>query len=254
MEPPLNTERFFEPFHFSSVPETGLGARKSLCFRAFRSCRSHGTRSALSLSDVETERKAISPRDRRIHAGAMGGSRTENHTCLKTMKTKIRLIAVVLCVSLHVPQTFAQLQPPLAGSTPGQSLRNAATLTLSQSAALRRFVDTWSGHARAGIYTDANFRHDYATALGRLAALRTQFNYAAELALQLGRPGANNAVADLDAGLGSILELFAFLQEQYNAGTLDRVSLLRTMAALQKTLAVWEYELRRNGARLGVIW
>jgi hypothetical protein len=163
-------------------------------------------------------------------------------------------MAVVLCVSLHAPQTFGQLQPPLAGSTPGQSLRNAATLTLSQSAALRSFIENWRGRARAGIYTDANFRHDYATALGRLAALRTQFSYAAELAMQLGRPGADDAVADLDAGLGSILELFAFLQEQYNAGTLDRVSLLRTTAALQKALRVWEYELRRDGSRLGVIW
>ena len=170
------------------------------------------------------------------------------------MKTKILLIAIVLLVSLHAPQTFGQLQPALAGSTPAQSLRNAATLTLSQSSALRTFVENWSGRARAGIYTDANFRHDYATALGRFAVLRTQFNYAAELALQLGRPGANNAVADLDEGLGTVLELFAFLQEQYNAGTLDRVSLLRTTGALQKALREWEYELRRDGSRLGVIW
>jgi hypothetical protein len=170
------------------------------------------------------------------------------------MKTKIRLITVLLLVSLHAPQTFGQLQPPLAGSTLGQSLRNAATLTLNQSAGLRMFVDDWSSRARAGIYTDANFRHDYATALGRFVALRTQFNYAAELALQLGRPAANNAVAELDEGLDIIVEPFAFLQKQYDTGTLDRVTLLRTTAALQKALREWEYELRRNGSHLGHIW
>jgi len=170
------------------------------------------------------------------------------------MKTKILLIAVVLLVCLHAPQTLGQLGRPLAGSSIGQSLRNAATVTYDQSAGLRIAVDNWTRRARAGVYSDANFCHDYATALGRFAALRTQFNYAAELALQLGRPGANNAVADLDAGLGSILELFAFLQEQYNAGTLDRVSLLRTTAALQKALREWDSELRRNGSRLGVVW
>jgi len=229
METPLNTERFFEPFDFTRVAETWRQVRKCLSLSAFRS----GGRVARALhlphGDVENERK------------------------VSTMKTKIGLIAIVLFVSLHAPQTFAQLQRPLAGSTLGQSLRNAATLTLNQSAGLRMFVDDWSGHARAGIYTDANFRHDYATALARFVALRTQFNYAGELALQLGRPGANDAVAELDEGLDVIGEPFAFLQKQYNAGTLDRVTVLRTVAALQKALREWEYELRRNSSRLGVI-
>lgn len=170
------------------------------------------------------------------------------------MKTKIPLITVVLLVCLHVPQTFGQLQPALVGSTLGQNLRNAAALTYNESAQMRMFVDHWSGRARAGIYTDAKFRHDYATALGRFATLRTQFNYVAELALQLGRPRADNAVAELDAGLAKILELFEFLRDEYNAGTLDRTTLLRTTAALQKALREWERELRRNGSRLGVIW
>lgn len=205
-----------------------LQAQKSLYLSTFGFCRPRGTGSALKHGDVENERK--------------------------TMKTKIRLIALVLLVSLHPPQTFGQLQRPLVGSTIGQNLRNAASFTYDQSAGMRMFVDHWSGHARAGIYTDANFRNDYATAVGKFANLRTQFNYLAELALQLGRPGATNAVAELHEGLDIIAELFAFLQEQYNAGTLDRVTVLRTTGALQKALREWEYELRRNGSRLGHIW
>jgi len=186
--------------------------------------------------------------------GNRGGSRTENHSCLKTMKTKILLIAVVLLVCLHAPQTLGQLGRPLAGSSIGQSLRNAATVTYDQSAGLRIAVDNWTRRARAGVYSDANFCHDYATALGRFVTLRTQFNYAAELALQLGRPDVNNAVAELDEGLDIIVETFAFLQEQYNAGTLDRVTVVRTTEALQKALREWEYNLRGNGSRLGLIW
>ena len=170
------------------------------------------------------------------------------------MKMKIPLTTLVLLVSLHAPQTFGQLQPPLVGSTPGQSLRNAAALTYNESAQMRMFVDHWSGRARSGIYTDTNLRHDYANALGRFATLQTQFNYVAELALQLGRPRADNAVAELDAGLAKIFELFEFLRDKYDAGTLDRANLLRTTAALQEVLREWERELRRNGSRLGVIW
>jgi len=170
------------------------------------------------------------------------------------MKMRIPLITVVLLVSLHAPQTFGQLQPPLVGSTLGQSLRNAAALTYNESAQMRMFVDHWSGRARSGVYTDLNFQHDYANALGRFATLRTQFNYVAELALQLGRPRADNAVAELDAGLAKILELFDFLRDEYNAGTVDRANLLRATAALQKALREWERELRTNGSRLGVLW
>ena len=160
----------------------------------------------------------------------------------------------MLLVSLHAPQTFAQLQPPLVGSTIGQSLRNAAAATYDETAGLRMFVDHWSGRARGGSYTDANFRQDYATAVGKFSTLRTRFDYLAELALQLRRPGATSAVAKLDEGLDIIAELFAFLQEQYNAGTLDRATLVRSTAAFQKAFREWEHEARRNGSRLGVIW
>lgn len=66
--------------------------------------------------------------------GNRGGSRTENHSCLKTMKTEIPLIALLMLMCLHAPRTLGQLQRPLPGLTIGQSLRNAATVTHDRSA------------------------------------------------------------------------------------------------------------------------
>ena len=169
------------------------------------------------------------------------------------MKARILLLASLLLVCLHAPQIPGQ-QPPLAGSTIGASLRNAATATYNQLAALRITVDNWSRRANAGIYTDAYFRQDYANTQSQFVALRTQFNYLAEFALQLGRPRADNAVAELDAGLNIIVELFVFLEEQYNAGTLDRLTVVRTTQVFQKAIREWEHELRRNGSRMGLIW
>ena len=85
-------------------------------------------------------------------------------------------------------------------------------------------------------------------------ALREQFNVLGNLALQLGRPRANNAVAELDAGLNTIGELFAFLQNQYNAGTLDRRTIVRMCGAFADAMRVWEQELQKNTSRLGLVW
>ena len=168
------------------------------------------------------------------------------------MKTKIPVLMLLLLVCLHAPKTTGQ--PPLAGSTVGGSLRNAATATYSQLNALRINVDNWSRRANAGIYTDAYFRQDYANAQSQFVALRTQFNYMAELALQLGRPRAANAVAELDAGLDIIVELFVFLEEQYNAGILDRQTVVRTTQIFQRAIREWEQELRKNSSRMGLVW
>ena len=167
-------------------------------------------------------------------------------------KVLLPLAPILLVLLLLIFPTPAQ--PPLAGSTVGGSLRNAATATYSQLNALRINVDNWSRRANAGIYTDAYFRQDYANAQSQFVALRTQFNYMAELALQLGRPRAANAVAELDAGLDIIVELFVFLEEQYSAGVLDRQTVVRTTQIFQRAIREWEQELRKNSSRMGLVW
>ena len=85
-------------------------------------------------------------------------------------------------------------------------------------------------------------------------ALRAQFNEMGSIALQLGRPRASNAVVELDAGLNIIAELFPFLESQFNLGTLDRNTIVRTCRSLEDAMREWERELKKNSSRMGLVW
>jgi hypothetical protein len=145
-------------------------------------------------------------------------------------------------------------QPALTGPTFGANLRNAANATKTQAAIVRRGAGDWSRRANSGGYSAAQLQQDFANVQFQFQALREQFNVLGNLALQLGRPRANNAVAELDSGLNTIGELFTFLQNQYNAGTLDRHTVVRTCSAFADGMRVWEQELRKNTARLGLAY
>ena len=144
--------------------------------------------------------------------------------------------------------------PPLAGSTLGASLRNAANATQTQLAGLRSATENWCRRAQSVGYNDPQFRQDYDNVLWNFQGLRSQFNYLAQLALQLGRSRAANAVAELDAGLNIIAEIFAFLEEEYAAGTLDRATILRAARLFQRAIREWETDFRKNSSRLGLAW
>jgi hypothetical protein len=145
-------------------------------------------------------------------------------------------------------------QPPaLSGPTFGANLRNAAHATQTQAAIVRRGAGDWARRANSAGYSAAQLQQDFANMQFQFQALREQFNLLGSLALQLGRPRANNAVAELDSGLNTIGELFTFLQSQYNAGTLDRRTIVRTCEAFADAMRVWEQELQKNTSRLGLV-
>jgi hypothetical protein len=144
-------------------------------------------------------------------------------------------------------------QTGVVGPTPGATLRNATTATLTQAGIVRNSANAWRNRA-SGTYGADQFRQDYVNVQFQFATLRQQFNGAGTLALQLGNDRANNAVAELDAGLNVIAELFTFLEGQFNAGTLDRQTIVRTCRALEDSLRVWERELKKNSSRLGLVW
>jgi len=169
------------------------------------------------------------------------------------------LLAVIAIALMLAPRPEGWTQypgyaPPLAGSSLGQNLRNAAVATRTQLNALKNATDNWCRRADSAGYNDPQFRMDYDNILWNFQGLRTQFNYMAQLALQLGRPRADNAVAELDAGLNIITEIFVFLQDEYAAGTLDRASVVRAARLFQRAIREWETELRKNTSRLGVVW
>ena len=145
-------------------------------------------------------------------------------------------------------------QPPaLAGSTLGASMRNAAAATHAQAEMVRKGAGDWGRRANSGSY-GAYFQQDFQTFQFQFQLLREQFNGLGALALQLGRPRANNAVAELDAGLNIIAELFTFLGSQFNAGTLDRQTIVRTCRAFEDAVREWDRELRKNSSRIGLVW
>jgi hypothetical protein len=169
------------------------------------------------------------------------------------------LLAAILVFFATAPGARTQYlgapQPPaLVGPTLGASLRNAAAATHAQAGLVRKGANDWGRRASTSAYSAAQFQQDYATAQFQFQMLREQFNGLGSLALQLGRPRANNAVAELDAGLNIIAELFTFLADQFNAGTLDHKTIVRTCRALEDAMREWERELKKNSSRIGLVW
>ncbi len=169
------------------------------------------------------------------------------------------LAAIVLSLLGITPGARTQYlgppQPPaLVGPTLGASLRNAAVATQAQAGIVRKGANDWGRRASSGAYNAGQFQQDFATAQFQFRMLREQFNGLAALALQLGRPRGNNAIAELDAGLNIIAELFTFLGNQFNAGTLDHQTIVRTCRALEDAMREWERELKKNSSRMGLVW
>jgi hypothetical protein len=145
-------------------------------------------------------------------------------------------------------------QPPaLAGSTLGASMRNAAAATHAQAEIVRKSANDWGRRANSGSY-GAYFQQDFQTLQFQFQMLREQFKGLGVLALQLGRPRASNAVAELDAGLNIIAELFTFLAGQFQSGTLDRQTIVRTCRAFEDAVREWDRELKKSSSRIGLVW
>src|SRR5262245_42435905 len=111
------------------------------------------------------------------------------------------LLLGLLLLSLLMPQPNAWTQypgtPALEGATLGANLRNAAAATQAQLNALRAATDSWCLETDSAAYTADRFQRDFANIQSYFQGLRTQFNWLGQLARQLGRPPADNAVAEL---------------------------------------------------------
>ncbi len=172
------------------------------------------------------------------------------------------LAAAFLAFFTPGQEAWTQYPPPypypppttLIGPTAGASLRNAAAATLTQADIVRKGANAWGRRANAVGYRIEQFQLDFGNQLSQFQMLRIQFESVAALVAQLGRPRANNAVFELDAGLNIIGELFPFLESQFNAGTLDRNTVVRTCRSFEDAIREWEREFRRNDSRMGFVW
>ena len=176
----------------------------------------------------------------------------------QSKRLSLRFLCCLLFFSVTPGRTQYPWTPPpptaLTGPTLGASLRNATAATLSQADNVTRMADDWARRASSGGYTADQFQRDLGTLQLQSQMLRDQFTGLASLAFQLGSPRADNAVAELDAGLNIIAELSDFLVSQFQAGSLDRQTISRTCHAFAAAMEEWQRELRKNSSRLGFVW
>ena len=161
------------------------------------------------------------------------------------------VIAVVLA-----GQVEGQFPPPgvATASSPELSLRYAAKATREQVVAVRNSAGAWARFASSRNYRADQFQSDFHTMQLQLSALAERFNWMAGLAIQSGRPRAQNAVAELGAGLNLIGELLYFLEQQYAAGLLDQATIVCTCRAFESAAREWEIEFKKSSARMGIIY
>jgi hypothetical protein len=204
------------------------------------------------------------PMNRIVPIAVWRGSR-QHHSALLRRSRGRRRAAAIAALLAFVPGAWTQypippgypVPPPpsgLTGPTFGADLRNAAAATQAQAEIIRRAAVDWGRRANAAGYSAPQLQQDFADMQFQFQSLRGRFNVLGNLALQLGRASASNAAAELDSGLNIIAELFAFLQGQYNAGTLDRRTIVRTCSSLADSMRVWQQELRKDTSRLGFVW
>ena len=141
----------------------------------------------------------------------------------------------------------------VTGPTTGATLRNAAAAAYTQAGIVAKGAGDWSRRAASAGYRADHLQQDFTNTQLQFFVLRQHFNALGNLALQLGRPRADNAIAELDAGLNTIAELFTFLENEFNAGTLDHKTIVRTCRALEDAMKEWARELKKNSARVGLI-
>ena len=163
-------------------------------------------------------------------------------------------LATFLAFFTIAPGGWTQAPPPgvLVGPTLAASARNAAAATRDQAGVVAVTANTCARNASSPNYRVDQFMADFHTMQLQFQMLRERFNWLSYLAVQLNRPQANNALAELDAGLNIISELFVFLDQRFTAGTLDRATHVRVCRTLEDVMREWERELRKSNSRIGV--
>jgi len=168
---------------------------------------------------------------------------------------RLPLLAALIALLVLAPCVWTQMRPPCVpvGSTLALTLHYASVATRDQANVVTRTANRWSRQADNRKYRLDQLQIDYRTMRLHLDALRERFNWMGYLALQMNRPYAANSMAELDAGLNIISELFVFLDQQYVAGTLDRATLVRTCQAFETAMREWESQLRKSSMRMGTL-
>jgi len=178
---------------------------------------------------------------------------------LKSIFTRIAVIAICLPFAISLaPAQYAGGSigtPPsfVVGPTLADTLRNAIQATSDQARLTAQTTADMGRRAQSSAYLTQNFITDYQNLQFQFANLRSVFSQVAGLVVQLQSARAANAAAELDAGLNIIAEAFAPVQQQWQAGNLDRTTIVNMCRVLDEAMAEWQKELKKDSRRLGVI-
>jgi hypothetical protein len=159
----------------------------------------------------------------------------------------------LLCGDLAAQVVPGAPPPFVQGPTFSATLRNAAQATSVQARVTRQAAVDMGRRARSAGYQMQTFSADYQNLLFQFQGLRSTFNLLGEMVLQLQQPRAANAVAELDAGLNIIADAFTPVQQEVQADTVNRDTVVHMCRVLDRVLFEWDKELKKSSMRLGTI-
>jgi len=141
--------------------------------------------------------------------------------------------------------------PFLQGPTLEATLRNGVQASINQARLTAQTAKEMESRAKGVGYQRQNLWTDYQNLEIHFQNLRTTFHAVANLSLQLQSASAANAAAELEAGLNIISEAFVPVQQEMQAGTVNRDTVVRMCQVLDEALLEWQKELKRASSRLG---
>lgn len=143
--------------------------------------------------------------------------------------------------------------PFVQGPTVKDTLRNAVQAASDQARLTAQTANEMARRARSPGYQTQNFVADYQNLEIQFQNLRSIISQVVSIVPQIQSARAANAVAELDAGLNIIAEGFTPMQQEYQAGTLSRDTIVRCCRVLNEAILEWQKELKKDSRRLGTI-
>jgi len=169
---------------------------------------------------------------------------------LPTMMTKHAAGALLCLLMIHLPTGgLAQSDDPTRDPRL-DTIRQAVETTQNQVKYVRADARTLARRISDEQYTPEAFMVDFRSLQMQFQKLVGTYDWLAKLVSQFDHPSVANAVAEMDAGLKIIAESFVPVQQEIDAGTIERTTIGQMARILDSAIGEWSSELKRNQYRL----
>jgi hypothetical protein len=165
------------------------------------------------------------------------------------------LVVSVLWLAAGAPRVTGQGAgaPPLfvQGPTVSATVRNGIEAASDQARLTAKTASDMGARARSTGYQLQNLEADYHNLQLQFQNLRAVMQALTGVASQGQSARAANAAAELEAGLNIIAEAFGPVQQEIQARTVNRDTVVRMCQVLSEALKEWNKELQSDNSRLG---